>query len=263
MLRAVAAALLTLWASSTAACTVDAASLTPFQASITVDRQGGGQIRRAWFDRPTDRYDHGILGDAIEAEELVLYAPALGGLCGTRLRLDENHVFEDTAPRLIDLTGDGNNEVIVVRTHLERGAQLAIFGLTDGPHAAGLIATTPYIGRTHRWLAPLAAGDFDGDGLIEIAYIDRPHLARTLRIVRLEGNRLVEVASLEGLTNHRIGERTIGGGLRDCGQGPEMIAASGNWQHVMAITFADGQLSARQIGRFTGPESFARALACR
>jgi hypothetical protein len=47
-----------------------------------------------------------------------------------------------------------------------------------------LLAATPHIGSANRWLAPIGAADLDGDGRVEIAYVDRPHLARTLRIWR-------------------------------------------------------------------------------
>ena len=77
-----------------------------------------------------------------------------------------------------------------------------------------LVAATPNIGQRNRWLAPVAAADLDGDGATEIAYVDRPHLARRLRIWRFEGGSLTEIAALPGLTNHRIGEAFITGGLR-------------------------------------------------
>ena len=78
---------------------------------------------------------------------------------------------------------------------LARGAALAIYD------AQGLRAATPFIGQPHRWLAPAAIGDLDGDGRVEIAYVDRPHLRRELVFVRLEGDRVVEIARQAGLTN--------------------------------------------------------------
>ncbi len=104
--------------------------------------------------------------------------------------------------------------------------------------------------------------DLDGDGLIEIAYIDRPHLAKTLRVWRFMDGASGPVAELSGLTNHRIGERDIGGGIRDCGNGPEMITANADWTQVMATTLTDGQLTTRAIGAHVDRGSFATALAC-
>ena len=70
------------------------------------------------------------------------------------------------------------------------------------------------------------------------------------------------VADLGGLTNHRIAERDIGGGLRDCGGGPEMITANADWTQVMATTLQDEQLQTRALGRHVDRSSFAAALDC-
>ena len=209
-------------------------------------------IRSAEYGAPTDRYAHGILGDAIEWGELRLETDG-----GVRIfTLPQERVFEDVAPRLVDLDGDGEPEVVVVETLNTAGAQLAVYD------AGGKIAATPHIGRTNRWLSPVGAADLDGDGLIEIAYIDRPHLAKTLRVWRFVDGGLVPVADLPRLTNHRIGERDIGGGIRDCGEGPEMITASADWTRVMATTLSDGALETGAIGPHRDRSSFATALAC-
>lgn len=209
-------------------------------------------IVSATYIAPTDRYAHGILGDAIEWGALQITTDA-----GTRIfTLPQERVFEDVAPRLVDLDNDGRPEVVVVETLASEGAQLAVYGAT------GKIAATPHIGRTNRWLAPVGAADLDGDGLIEIAYIDRPHLAKTLRVWRFEDGTLTAVADLAGLTNHRIAEADIGGGIRDCGDGPEMITANADWTQVMATTLSDGVLATREIGQHVDRRSFAAALAC-
>jgi len=209
-------------------------------------------IVSADYTAPTDRYAHGILGDAIEWGELQI----ITDIDTHRFVLSQDRVFEDTAPRLADVDGDGRPEVIVVETLARAGAQLAVYDAT------GKIAATPHIGQTNRWLAPIGVADLDGDGMIEIAYIDRPHLAKTLRVWRFMDGALEPVADLPGLTNHRIGERDIGGGIRDCGNGPEMITANADWTQVMATTLTDGQLTTRAIGAHVDRGSFATALAC-
>lgn len=212
------------------------------------------QIVAADYAEPTTRYAHGVLGDAVEYGALRLRLAD-----GRRLliRLPGARVFEDLAPRLADLDGDGDAEVIVVETEVTQGAQLAIYDET------GKIAATPPIGRSHRWLAPIGAADLDGDGVIEIAYIDRPHLAKTLRVWRFAEGRLTEIASAPGLTNHRIGQDFISGGIRDCGTGPELVTADGDWWAIMATRLEGGRLISREIGSFDGPSSLAAALACK
>lgn len=210
-------------------------------------------ITSARYAEPTDRYDHGILGDDLEWGALVL---TLKNGSKTTLRLPDTRVFEDIEPRLADVDGDGSPEVIVIETDMSRGASLAIYD------ANGKRTATPYIGRSHRWLAPLGAADIDGDGAVELAYIDRPHLAKTLRVWRYENDKLVPVTELVGLTNHQIGQDFILGGIRDCGQGPEIITVNANWSRLMASTLQNDALSARDIGAYKAPSSFEAALNC-
>lgn len=219
-------------------------------------------IIKAEYTEPTTRYDHGILGDAIEWGALVMTVDQCFG-CEAEMirkfivRLPENRVFEDVAPRIVDLDGDGSPEVIVVETDVNKGARLAIY------HEGGLIAATPFIGRTHRWLAPIGAADLDGDGFVEIAYVDRPHLAKLIRVWRFKDGKLKLAGELAGFTNHRIGEDNIAGGIRDCANGPEMIVADARWQTINAVSFRGGKFSVRQIGPHRNRKSFAAALNCK
>jgi len=211
-------------------------------------------IVSARYAQPTTRYDHGILGDSVEYGALEL---SLRGGMRRRIVLPETRVFEDVAPRLADLDGDGAAEVIAVETDLSRGARLSVYG------SDGLIDATPFIGTRHRWLAPLGAADLDGDGHVEIAYVDRPHRARILRIWRYRGGALTEVAQAGGLTNHRIGDRAISGGLRECGQGPELLLTDPDWRGVVAVRMENGRLLRRALSLPATPAGFAAAASCR
>lgn len=242
-------------------CTVAAHQATQMPSSVSNMWPGhGGSL--AWYDGPTTRYAHGVLGDTIEATQLHAYSEGAVTPCGQQsVTLPDELVFEDTAPRLADLDGDGMPEIIVVQSHQRLGAQLAIYRVSVDGETIDQVAATPFIGRANRWLAPIGAVDLDGDGTVELAYIDRPHLARTLRVWRMVDGALIEVASLEGLSNHRIGEPFITGGIRDCGQGEEMITANAGWTHVMATRLENGRLRARALGPFS-VEAVAQAMVC-
>lgn len=227
----------------------------PWLASLALAAPVAAEIATARYAAPTTRYAHGVLGDAVEYGALVLRLED-----GRSLRADlpQRLVFEDLAPRLADLDGDGDAEVIVVESDAARGARLAIWDET------GRIAATPHIGTRNRWLAPVGAADLDGDGAVELAFVDRPHLAKVLRIVRFRrgSDRLEPVAVLEGISNHRIGWDVIPGGLRDCGTGPEMVLASGDWTRIVAVTLEAGVLRARPLGPDPSPARLDGALAC-
>jgi hypothetical protein len=193
-------------------------------------------VLEAYLVLPTQRYDHAVLGDSTEWGGLDLLIDPCALTCQggppnhiLRVTLPEDRVFEDVAVRVADVDGEPGSEVVVVESDLKLGASLAVYG------TKGKIAATDFIGQRNRWLAPAGIADFDGDGRVEIAYVDRPHLLAELVFVRLEGDRLVETLRLPGLTNHRIGEAVISGGVRDCGQGPELILASKDWTRLMQV----------------------------
>ena len=244
---------------SAAACTAPKTPIGPL--AEFVDENGANQFV-AFYDGATKRYRHGVLGDAIEGTVLTVITPQSKSKCGMSVKLDLAHVFEDLAPRLVDLDGDGRPEIITVRAHRDKGAQLAVYQVVADK--LQIAAATPYIGRSHRWLAPIGAADLDGDGNVEIAYIDRPHLAKVLRIWRYRDGKLEAVAKAAGLTNHRIGQAFITGGVRTCSGRPELITVDSDWSHVMATSLdKNGRLKTSSVGRFAGRRSIAAALACK
>ena len=215
------------------------------------------EIVSARYDGPTTRYPHGVLGDDIEHDTLVV---RLSDGREISARWAQDIVFEDLQPRVVDVDGDGASEVVVVESHETQGARLAVWGMRDG--ALAQIAATPHIGTRFRWLAPVAVADLDNDGRVELAYVDRPHLAKVLRVWRYGADSaLTEVATAEGLTNHRIGWDYIAGGLRNCGQGPEMVLADAGWANVVAVRFDGKTLTPRVLGSYS-PEALERALGC-
>lgn len=231
----------------------------PFSETVTSET---GPIVAARYAGATTEYAHGVLGDAIEARTLMVrYDDGTHQFCEA-VDAGPDRVFEDTSPRLVDLNGDGVDEVIAVASSATQGARLEIYGYPRPGAGFQLLAHTPYIGTRNRWLAPLGAADLDGDGHMEIAYVDRPHLAKTLRIWRYKGQSLTEIAVEPGYSNHKIGWPFIAGGLRDCGVGQEMILATANWSRVMALRLENGAIKARDIGAYRGPASLDTAMSC-
>lgn len=247
----------------------------PFGQSLAAEGMGASDFRHrpppliwpaevlaAEFIGPTTRYGHAILGDAVEWSALMIHfsdpgLPSSDAPISVEISLAQDHVFEDLKPRLVDLDLNGHPDAaMVVETDMALGAALALYGVD------GKIAETPHIGRSHRWLAPIGAADFDGDGHVEIAYIDRPHLAKTLRIWRFKAGKLREVAAKTGLTNHRIGQDFITSGLRVCSEGVELVTVDADWQWLVASRLVEGQIQSRNIGAFSGADSLRAALNC-
>lgn len=167
--------------------------------------RGSNSVAMAWLAQPTRRYGHGILGDAVEAAELRI---ATGDGGQYYYQLDEESVFEDLMARVVDLEGDGLEEVLVVRSRLRAGAAAAVFGLEQGKLV--LLAESEPIGRSNRWLNPVGVADFDGDGKREVAVVLTPHIGGILTLCERKGRKLVRDHESRGYSNHAIGSRELG-----------------------------------------------------
>lgn len=166
--------------------------------------KGKGPVR-AWYERPTTRYDHGVLGDAIEGGSLVVIDDA-----GRRheLVLPDAYVFEDITPRIADLDGDGQNEVVAIRTKLTAGSAVAVYQLQGGKLVER--ASTAPLGSSHRWLSIAGIGDFRGTGRREIAIVKTPHIGGILELLSLQDDKLVRLYPPQtGYSTHYIGARFV------------------------------------------------------
>lgn len=216
------------------------------------------EITGATYITPSDAYGHG----AVEGGEYD--ALRIETTTGAFRISSAGAVFEDVAPRLVDLDGDGSSEVVAVQSGFSSGARIVVYGMGQG--APVLRAANAPIGQRNRWLAIAGIADLDGDGRMEIAYVDRPHLAKILRVLEVvpdgEGFSLREEGTLEGVTNHRYRAPEIEGGLRACGGRPELILADADWKRIVAVSVEQGQLVPRIVGPYTGAASLERARSC-
>jgi len=216
------------------------------------------------FGQPTDRYNHGVLGDSIEygSLDVVVSIRDTGNAVISSVELPEDRVFEDLHPRLLEVLefpDDGINAVVVVESQRETGASLVLYRIVGGLFAPDAklekIAATPHIGRAYRWLAPAGIADFDSDGLNDIAYVETPHLGKILKIVTLKGDRLVPIVEPKaGFSNHAIGEDFITSGVRKCAGRVELLTPDASRSTLMAVRIEGGEIVAE-------PTSYAPSLA--
>ncbi len=199
---------------------------------------GTRNIRAAWYRKPTDRYGHGVLGDAVEAGGLALRLK--GGYLET-LTLTTQAVFEDRFPRIVDIDGDGVDEILAVKSYTKAGAALAVIETSD--RGLRQAAESEPIGQPFRWLNPVGVGDFDGDGRREIAAVVTPHVGAVLTLYEWRGERLEIEHQAPGFSNHAIGSRELG--LSDAadmdGDGiPDLIVPDAARRNLRVVTFAFG-----------------------
>jgi len=187
-----------------------------------------GDIRRAWYARPTDRYAHGVLGDAIEGGSLIIVS-AEGRQ--SELVLPDSMVFEDLTPRIADLDGDGTNEVIAIRSSKSGGAAIALYGIATGRLVE--LAASSENGRANRWLN-IAGFVPRPDGGLTVYGVRTPHINGRLFSLALRGGTLVESNDIAAdVSNHMIGSRELGlSVVGDFGGELDLILPSQNHQRL-------------------------------
>jgi hypothetical protein len=167
--------------------------------------KGLKNIKEAWLADATTRYRHFVLGAPYEAASIVVRTADNRTV---KLTLPATSVFEDRQPRLVDLDGDGNDEIVLVRSQVGKGAALAIVGLVGD--RLRILTETPPTGHQNTWINPAGIADLDGDGILDIAYVQMPHVLGRLRIWTMRDGKLIEIGTLPDTSNHVAGSRDIG-----------------------------------------------------
>ncbi len=170
----------------------------------TVAYADGEGISSAWYSEPTDRYPHGEFGDKVAAGAMVVQ-----DVYGHRVTvtLPADQVFEDLAPRIADLDGDGRNEVLAIRSSRRAGAALVAYDLAGSSLIE--IDSTPPVGP-NRWLNVAGIGDFTGDRSLDVAAVRTPDTGGPLEIVTLDRRSFRAVDSEKGFSNHIFGSTELG-----------------------------------------------------
>lgn len=200
----------------------------------------GKQITEAWLTDPVTRYQHYVLGSRYEAGGLRV-AMQDGRTLG--LTLDAQHVFEDRTPRIADINGDGHEDVVLVLSSLTQGASLAVFDVSGDQ--ISLLAKTPFIGRSFRWLNPAGIADFNGDGRLDVALVAMPHLIKRLEFWTLTNGNLSLIADGTSYSNHRNGSAHTGlSAVADVNKDgvSDLILPSGDRRSLKAVTLVDGSI---------------------
>lgn len=219
--------------------------------------KGSQTVNAAWLAGPTRRYGHNILGNAPEASELHIITPGGGR---HRFALDAESVFEDLRPRVVDIDGDGQEEILLVRSRLAAGSSVLLLGVVRGE--LRVVAESAPIGRRHRWLNPVGVADFDNDGRREIAVVTTPHIGGTLLLLQRQGERLVPKYTVPGFSNHAIGSRELGmSAVLDFNGDhvPDLAIPGDGRRSLRIVTFAGGRFT--DLHHFRYEEEIVTAVA--
>ncbi|MEM8539664.1 MAG: hypothetical protein AAGF25_01810 [Pseudomonadota bacterium] len=190
-----------------------------------------GDIRKAWYARPTERYAHAVLGDAIEGGSLVV---ELNDGTQKEFVLPENQVFEDITPRIHDLNFSGTNEVVTIRSSQTGGAAVVVYGLVDGELAE--VAASSENGLRNRWLNIVGVLPQKSSSSSSIYFIRTPHINGRLNRLEVgrDGSKDVDLRQND-FSNHVIGSRVLDLGLLHAGDQPHMYIPSQNRRSLRQV----------------------------
>ncbi|NUZ07959.1 FG-GAP repeat domain-containing protein [Piscinibacter koreensis] len=253
LLIATGAAASTLEAQVTAprcgATAVDAQTPPAAAAQRIPDSQavsGSRNIAWAWLGTPSSHYAHAALGSTLHARSLHALVTHPGRIQRQlTVTLPADRVFEDRTLRLADLEGDGGDQIIVVESDPQLGSALVVYGLRTGAGARepvlASMARGPFAGKPMRWLNPVGAADFDGDGRLDLAAVTTPHMGGVLTLYRYEPPRLQPVATLPGVSNHRNGtvEQQLAAIVQRPGRRPALIIPGNDLRRLHAVRLDD------------------------
>lgn len=152
----------------------------------------------------TRRYDHGVLGDKIEAGSVTLVETGPQPRIALTITIPAPQVIEGLAPLWADLNGDSRREIIVTVSDNNQGAQEAVYD-----ESGNRVAVGPAIGQGHRWRHQIAVAPFGPEGEAELVEVLTPHIGGVVQFYRLRGQQLEVVARVSGYTSHMIGSSNL------------------------------------------------------
>jgi hypothetical protein len=113
--------------------------------------------------------------------------------------LPEGSVFADNAPLIVDIRGDGVEEILSVKRSDKQGTSLML--LFPVRSAVRMVATSSLI-PLPTWINPVGVGDINADGTDDIMAVSDPALAGWLEVFSIRRGAFYTEGRFYGFTNY-------------------------------------------------------------
>lgn len=185
---------------------------------------------------PTGAYEHGVLGDEIEAGSITLLEGGTEGLkVSGKVLPSSGGVFETVAPMWFEAS-PGRELLAVTESDEEEGSRISAYN-SDGT----LALSGPPIGEPMKWRHLLAAGPFGPNGEVELAVTRTPHAGGVIEFYKpnLEKGTLETVATLPNYSTHTLYSRNL-----DAARAGD-LDGDGAWELLVPDKFQTGLAAIR------------------
>jgi hypothetical protein len=168
-------------------------------------RSAGGDL--AALTQPTDRYEHAVLGDALEADSITVLRPSPEeARVLSSFPAASGGVFEGVAPMWFERNGE--TLLAVTESVAGLGARVSVYR-PDGE----LAGAGPFIGEGLRWRHLTSAAPFGPGGETELSATLTPHMDSAAQFYEVGEAGLEITAGVPGYTSHKIYSRNLDAAL--------------------------------------------------
>jgi len=154
--------------------------------------------------QPTNRYDHGILGDGLEASGITLIETEPELRVIITIPIEPPDVIEGLSPIWADIDNDGLRDVVITLSNNQSGSRIAAYR-EDGI----LLAESLPIGLGHRWRHQIAVAEFEANMPPLLADVRTPHIGGIVEFLQYNNGKLDIVKEIRGFSSHSIGSRNL------------------------------------------------------
>lgn len=196
------------------------------------------QERLLLLTNPTDRYQHGILGDKIEATSVTLVQLSAEPTVISQFFVPEDQVIESIQPIWSDWDGDGVREILLTLSNASEGATLVLYD-----EKGTVLAESLPVGTGYRWRHALEIASFGENGQRLLVDVITPHIGGIVSFYSWDQEKKVlkTEATLAGYSTHDIGSRMM-----------DMYAVQVDDQNEQALLILPSQSKTELAGlRFT------------
>jgi hypothetical protein len=158
------------------------------------------------LSNPTDQYQHGILGDDLEASSVTIVQLSEQPTIIIQFSVPMDWVIESIHPIWTDWDSDGEREIILTLSNSTSGSKLVMYD-----EKGNVLAESLPIGRGSRWRHALEIAPFGEHGQMLLVDVQTPHIGGIVSFYSWDKNeKLIKMeTSISGYSTHDIGSRLM------------------------------------------------------